>query len=287
MHRAHKRAVVRGRDRYLKIFRPRQSAEAAARHARMNALLGAEDFLTPQIVSYTPGCLTLAGLPGRSLFELGNDPAGQRCRLRESLAEMVPGLGPATIPGAVPPSASRPRGAPAPHGRRRTGEPAAPGGPVAVHAQDIPAGPGRARRRAAAAGQIAAVAPDRPRSPGLVARGPPRQADLRPRIPVLPWGCWISTRPAGPKLPPTSANLAVHLELRLRQRRLTPERYQTARRHVIATAEELRVTPARFDAYAAATRLRLACLYSFRPRVGRPGRGLPATSPQGRCPPAP
>ena len=58
----------------------------------------------------------------------------------------------------------------------------------------------------------------------------------------------------------------MHLQLRLRQHRLTAERYQTARRHVLATAEELRVTPARFDAYASATRLRLGCLYSFRPQ---------------------
>ena len=41
---------------------------------------------------------------------------------------------------------------------------------------------------------------------------------------------------------------------------------RNSRRHVIATAEELHVTPARFDAYAAATRLRLGCLYSFRPQ---------------------
>ena len=71
------------------------------------------------------------------------------------------------------------------------------------------------------------------------------------------------------------ANLAVHLQLRLRQHRLTAERYQTARRHVIATAEELHVTPARFDAYASrdppAARLPV-----FLPAaVGGPGGGLP------------
>ena len=62
------------------------------------------------------------------------------------------------------------------------------------------------------------------------------------------------------------ANLAVHLELRLGQGRLTPERYRTAHGQVLATAEALEVTASRFDAYANATRLRLGCLYSFRPQ---------------------
>ena len=75
VHRAHKRAVVRAGEHYLKLFRARQSDEAVGRHERMNELLGAGDFLTPEIVSYTPGCLTLMTLPGRSLFELGIDPA--------------------------------------------------------------------------------------------------------------------------------------------------------------------------------------------------------------------
>src|SRR6478735_1912199 len=74
VHRAHKRAVVRAGEHYLKIFRVLQADEAVGRHARMNELLGAEDFLTPDIVSSSPGCLTLMALPGRSLFELGNDP---------------------------------------------------------------------------------------------------------------------------------------------------------------------------------------------------------------------
>jgi hypothetical protein len=61
------------------------------------------------------------------------------------------------------------------------------------------------------------------------------------------------------------ANLDVHLKLRLRLHLLTPTRYLTTRTQVLAASEELNVSPARFHAYADATWLRLACLYSFRP----------------------
>lgn len=64
------------------------------------------------------------------------------------------------------------------------------------------------------------------------------------------------------------ANLDVHLKLRLRLRLLTPERYLVAHTQVVAAANDLHVSPARFYAYADATRIRLACLYSFRPGLG-------------------
>ncbi|MCU1555705.1 MAG: hypothetical protein JWM13_3191, partial [Arthrobacter sp.] len=74
VHRANLRAVVRTGDRYSKIFRSSRSVDSMARHARTVELLGSEDFLAPEIVSFTPGCLTLSGIPGRSLYELGHDP---------------------------------------------------------------------------------------------------------------------------------------------------------------------------------------------------------------------
>ena len=147
----------------------------------MNELLGAEDFLTPDMVSCTPGCLTITTLPGRSLFELGNDPRGQRCAVRNSLATMVPGLGPAAFPGpdcGAPPDSRRAAG---PDGRRRTGEPAAHRGRVAG------ARPGRCRGPGPAAigagrrpGGRARTVGRNPGSPGVVPRRSSRQADICP-----------------------------------------------------------------------------------------------------------
>jgi aminoglycoside phosphotransferase (APT) family kinase protein len=55
------------------------------------------------------------------------------------------------------------------------------------------------------------------------------------------------------------ANLDVHLELRLRQNTLTPERYVAAHTAVMAAAEQLQVSQGRLDAYSDASWLRLAC----------------------------
>jgi len=266
VHRAHKRAVVRAGEHYLKIFRVRQSDEAVGRHARMNELLGAEDFLTPEIVSCTPGCLTIMTLPGRSLFELGNDPAvsdelfekawqkWSRAWVRQHSLARTPAHRPSLE--ALPPRTA----AVELESLQRTVN------LWLVHAKDIPAAqPERAAVRVAAgrtAQKLLRTDPD----PLVWSHGDLHDKQIFTADPGAPLGLLDFDEAGRAEAAADLANLAVHLELRLRQHRLTAERYQTALRHVIATAEELRVSPARFDAYAAATRLRLGCLYSFRPQ---------------------
>ncbi|MFE4227971.1 phosphotransferase [Arthrobacter sp. NPDC056886] len=266
VHRAHKRAVVRAGEHYLKIFRARQADEAVGRHARMNELLAAGDFLTPEIVSSTPGCLTIMALPGRSLFELGIDPAvsdamfekawqkWSRTWVRQHSLARTPAHRPSLE--ALPPRTA----AVELESLQRT---------VSlwlVHAQDIPAAQPERTAVRAAAGQTAQkllrTAPD----PLVWSHGDLHDKQIFTAGPGAPLGLLDFDEAGRAEAAADLANLAVHLQLRLRQHRLSAERYQTARRHVIATAEELLVTPARFDAYASATRLRLGCLYSFRPQ---------------------
>ena len=266
VHRAHKRAVVRAGEHYLKLFRARQSDEAVGRHARMNELLGAGDFLTPDIVSSTPGCLTITTLPGRSLFELGNDPSVSDATFEEAWQEWsrawvrqhAQARAPARRPSleALPP-------------RTAAVEMASLQRIVnlwLVHAGDIPAAqPARAAVRAAAgqtAQQLLRADPD----PLVWSHGDLHDKQIFTADPGGTLGLLDFDEAGRAEAAADLANLAVHLQLRLSQHRLTAGRYRTARGHVIATAEELRVTPARFDAYAAATRLRLGCLYSFRPQ---------------------
>lgn len=54
------------------------------------------------------------------------------------------------------------------------------------------------------------------------------------------------------------ADLDVHLELQLRVDRMTPARYLAAHKHVLSVAEELHVSPDRFQAYSDVYWLRLA-----------------------------
>ena len=266
VHRAHKRAVVRAGEHYLKIFRARQSDEAVGRHARMNELLGAGDFLTPEIVSCTPGCLTLMALPGRSLFELGNDPAVSDALFEEAWQEWSRAWvrqhslarAPAHRPTleALPP---RTAAVELENLQRIVHR-------WLVHAGDIPAAQPERTAVRVAAGQTAQKLLRTDPDPLVWSHGDLHDKQIFTADPGAPLGLLDFDEAGRAEAAADLANLAVHLQLRLRQHRLTAERYQTARRHVIATADELRVTPARFDAYAAATRLRLGCLYSFRPQ---------------------
>ena len=65
------------------------------------------------------------------------------------------------------------------------------------------------------------------------------------------------------------ANLWVHALLRVDQGLWSRGHGEVVQQAVQSVATELAVTPARFDTYAEATRLRLACLYAFRPRHRR------------------
>ena len=266
VHRAHKRAVVRAGEHYLKIFRARQSDEAVGRHARMNELLGAGDFRTPEIVSCTPGCLTIMALPGRSLFELGNDPAVSDDVFEEAWQEWsrawVRQHSLARAPEhrltleALPP---RTAAVELENLQRIVHR-------WLVHAGDIPAAQPERTAVRVAAGQTAQKLLRTDPDPLVWSHGDLHDKQIFTGDPGAPLGLLDFDEAGRAEAAADLANLAVHLRLRLRQHRLTAERYQTAHRHVIATADELRVTPARFDAYAAATRLRLGCLYSFRPQ---------------------
>lgn len=61
------------------------------------------------------------------------------------------------------------------------------------------------------------------------------------------------------------ANLSVHLEFRVAQGLLSARAADIGQHHIRTVADVLQVPEARFNAYALATALRLACIYAFRP----------------------
>ncbi|WP_026534569.1 phosphotransferase [Arthrobacter sp. H14] len=61
------------------------------------------------------------------------------------------------------------------------------------------------------------------------------------------------------------ANLKVHLDFRVAQRLLDPGKRRLGVDSITAVAGDLRVPDQRMTAYEASTRLRLACVYAFRP----------------------
>ena len=61
------------------------------------------------------------------------------------------------------------------------------------------------------------------------------------------------------------ANLSVHLDFRVAQGLLSTRAAALGKQHIREAAETLQVPEARFEAYASATAIRLACIYAFRP----------------------
>jgi hypothetical protein len=205
-------------------------------------------------------------LPGRSLFELGIDPAvsdvvfenawqkWSRAWVRQHSLALAPAHRPTLE--ALPVRTAAVELARLQHTVNLW----------LVHAGDIPAAQAERAAVRGAAGQAAQKLLQTDPDPLVWSHGDLHDKQIFTVDPGAPLGLLDFDEACRAEAAADLGNIAVHLQLRLHQHRLTAERYQTARRHVIATAAELHVTPARFDAYAATTRLRLGCLYSFRPQ---------------------
>ena len=76
VHRAHKRAVLRTPDAYIKVFRSGRASAAAASHRTTAAALTEGGFDTPHVISAAPDVLAFSPLAGRSFYELGQDQTG-------------------------------------------------------------------------------------------------------------------------------------------------------------------------------------------------------------------
>jgi hypothetical protein len=76
VHRAHKRAVLRAPEAYIKVFRTGRALAAAASHNIAAAALTEGGFNTPRLVSAGPDVLVFSRLAGRSFHELGHSHAG-------------------------------------------------------------------------------------------------------------------------------------------------------------------------------------------------------------------
>ncbi|MEO5780945.1 phosphotransferase [Arthrobacter oryzae] len=269
VHRAHKRAVVHAGDRYIKVLRPGYGLRVAESHASAADVLAGGFFDTPRLLASGSDVVVFSSIPGRSYLELGQDHTtvteagyaamwGAWSRAWVTAARAAPGRALRTTAVALP---EHPAGAEVDTLRRWTGH-------WLTHSDGIPeASQARAAllaQRDHAVGLLVSSRPDPPawahgdlHDKQLLSSGGPGAPGL-----VDFDGSCI----AEPAL--DLANLDVHLELRRLQHRLTVRRYRIAHGHILAVAEQLRVSPERFAAYAAATRVRLACLYAFRPPWG-------------------
>lgn len=267
-HRPHKRAVIRAKGRYIKVFRPGRAVVSAERCEQMGALLLADSFIAPRIIHSSTDVMVFGSIPGRTLRELGEDPkvtdetfAGIWAQWSRAWVSQIVG----------------------PHGGARHDHLAAlPIHPPEKEASNLwlwvnrwvhhnESSPESWPERDVLRARANQVNEDLLRStpdPLVWAHGDLHDKQVICTDGESPLGLLDFDAAAQAEAARDLANLDVHLKLRLQLHLLTPERYLVAHTQVLAASEDLHVSPARFHAYADATRIRLACLYSFRPGLG-------------------
>ena len=268
VHRAHKRAVIHAGNQYIKVFRPGRATEATVRHVLAASVAG-RFFATPRIITAGPDVIVFSSLPGRSYYELDQDHAILTNEAFAAIWIQWSHAWAATVSLSSSPL-HRPTLERLPE---HTAETEAANLQRWIdhwlrHSAGVPeAAPARAALQERAEAAVTALA-GTPSDPLVWAHGDLHDKQLLGLGAQAVPGLLDFDESCRAEAALDLANLDVHLELRLRQHLLTTRRYVIAHRSVLATAHELHVSPHRFAAYANCTKLRLACLYSFRPPWG-------------------
>ncbi|WP_026549699.1 phosphotransferase [Arthrobacter sp. Br18] len=256
VHRYGKRAVVRVSDGYRKVLPPGKAASVASAYGRLRGLAAAAGVETPDVVATGPRSLTLSPVRGESFSTLGVEFPGKSGRERwEQAWELWTRQWPVL---AVPPA----------------------GPALTVHSSaDECATVWQWVSHCASFGQLRVEPAELKRAAlhveGLLLSGTPQPPVLAHRdlhdqqvfhsaehgtIGLIDGDTLAIAEPAL-----DLANLLVHLEFRRWQGLLSAAAEDTAAKAILDTASVMEVPEDRLRAYAASTRLRLACVYSFRP----------------------
>ncbi|MEX5258659.1 phosphotransferase [Kocuria sp. CPCC 205263] len=263
VHRHRRRAVVGTPDRFVKFLARGRAVRVAELSDRLHGLGTATGFAVPAVLTRAEDRVEFSVLPGRSLHELG--AAGRNdayraawtewARCWPALATAAPGTEP--LPAHTAEDEARTLARWAGHLEAFPGLLEAPPGAVAARARRIGA-------------ELSALPADR-RGRVVLHRDLHDQQLLfdGARLGLLDF----DTAALGePEL--DLANLSVHLELRAAQGLLDPALRAAGQEAVTAVARVLGADPGRLAVHAEATRLRLACVYAFRPRWRGVGQDL-------------
>jgi aminoglycoside/choline kinase family phosphotransferase len=256
----HKRAVIRAEGRYIKIYPPGGAIVAAERCAQMDILLDAGNFTTPKILRRTSqDVIVFSSIPGPTLNELGeaDSTTGDESFAsawkkwsRAWVAQLIGPYGPAAqgVLDSLP---------------LRSAEVDAARLRQCVHRwlrqnKSVPELSSQCKAMRAWAEEMTTnllrTAPD----PLVWAHGDLHDRQIIATEDPFAPGLLDFDGTVRAEAALDLAKLDVRLELDLRQSRMTPARYLTAHTQVLAAAEELHVSPARFLAYSDAFWLRLA-----------------------------
>lgn len=257
VHRHRRRAVIARPDEYVKVVRPGMGAGLAHSTRVGHDLAVAAGLAAPKVLGMRDGVLRMSVLPGRSLHDLGRgcdlgDWAGHWRDWSHGWRRLV--RSGADLPTRTPADEAT-------HLQTWLG-----------HVTAFGLLPDHRDRLAEQVRRVQAdLVTDEPDAPVVT------HADLHDKQ-LLTTGSGMSVLDfdtaclAEPAL--DLANLAMHAHLRHRQRVWSAAHSDLAVQRLMSTARAVGVTPQRLRTYAAATRLRLACLYAFRPGHDRVAREL-------------
>lgn len=252
VHRFGRRAVVRRSGDYVKVVRPGQADAVAAAAQRGESLAHRAGFGAPAVGAVSPGSVTFGVLPGRSLHELGGVLTNQEWAAHwDGFGQRWQALTSHSVRGSRLPAHTA-------HDEvlvlRRWLDWATRLEALPVDLQESV----RARVEAVAtliggqAGQCPVVSHRDLHDKQILADG----SDLG----LLDFDTVALAEPAL-----DLANLWTHALLRADQGRWSRGHAAVAQQAIREVADRVGVTEERFAAYAEASRLRLTCLYAFRP----------------------
>ena len=259
-HRPHARAVIRVDSCYVKVFRPGEALVPAERCTQVGLLLDAGNFSSPTVLRGSADVIVFSSLPGRTLGELGQDHTtvsdesfarmweewshawtsqvgGRYDTARSSALATLPVHSPEVEAADLQRWVNR----------------------WLRHYENVPdASPHRdalCARAEEVTQNLLRTAPD----PLVWAHGDLHDKQILAVDGTSPLGLLDFDDTAQAEAALDLGNLDVHLELHVRQNRMTPSRYRIAHTQILAAADKLQVSPERFRAYSDGAWLRLAC----------------------------
>jgi aminoglycoside/choline kinase family phosphotransferase len=258
-YRPYDRAVVRAEGRYIKIFRPGRAAVAAERCAQLGVLLDAGTLATPRVLAQRPhDVVDFSAIPGPTLFDIDSTPDDESFaaaweKWSRAWVTQVGGTG---GPASRNVLASLPIHSAELEARKvwRSVD------LWLQHNQNNPALSHRRDAIRAAAEHVAANLQRTTPDPLVWAHGSLHDKQIIVTGGQSPLGLLDFDGTARAEAALDLASMDVFLELRLRENRMTLERYRTAHAQVLAAAHELQVSPDRFRAYSDARWLRFASM---------------------------
>ncbi|MHA7155234.1 phosphotransferase [Arthrobacter sp. TMN-50] len=263
VHRYKRRAVVRDAAGFTKLLAPGKAEAVATSHRLMRSLARSSGIVIPDVVVHHPESVTLTAVHGVSFHELGQIDSQADLLAKENWAGAwqqwsarwpLLAVSQESATGGVPELPTH-----------STRDEARTVFRWVNYAQQFGVLPVSADRLQQASAQVSR----------LLISGAPQTAVLSHRdlhdkqlmfnadsgsVGLIDCDTVAVAEPAL-----DLANLLVHIDLRKAQGVYSAAATHTAKQAILATASTMEVSEARMHAYAASTRLRLACLYAFRP----------------------